>query len=501
MATMTRTWEQVEAERTERANRVAETVFVYCRSSFVDRKKVDRQDRQGVEWAKARWPEADVVVFKDDGHSGGSDDRPQWNEMKARIAAGEADAVVTYTVSRITRDVTIGEQFAKLCRSTGIKDIWMAGADKPVSIREADMGEWRQHIIMATQQREDAKVSSRNALERNCVDGVPNGKAAFGYVNARHPDDERATWEIDEDKAPILRQIFDWAEAGVTMTGIATRLNEQGVEARLGGRKWWTTTVKWILTNPVYIGRQVYGGVLYPPSDRWESLVTEEQWDKVQRRIAEASKDASSWDVRRKWWLPAVLRCCTCGTSMTGTRINHNRKGGATPAFKCREQSCELRMSWSPADKIELYFAEILVGRANSPEFAALVDDVDIVTDRRSDIVDRIEAIDAKRAKLAESFAADLITGDMMTQALEPLIAERSACAAVLDSLQARDDGPAPSDLIGITTEEFESWDLADQIRAAQIIFSEIVVLPAKGRRQSGGKLVERYEIKYRSTL
>lgn len=504
----TRTWEEVEAERAEEAAKVASVVFVYCRSSFVDKKKVDRQDRQGVEWAKGRWPEAEVVVFKDDGHSGGSDDRPRWNEMKIRLAAGEADAVVTYTVSRITRDVTIGEQFAKLCRSAGIKDIWMAGADKPVSVREADMGEWRQHIVMATQQREDAKVSSANALERNAIDGVPNGKAPFGYINARHPDDERAVWLIDTKAAAVVRKIFDWADAGLSSKKITQRLNEQGVPTATGSGAWWSGFIRnGILSNTCYIGRQTFGGVLYPVSDRWEPIIDQGQFERVQRYLERTSRNTSGNS--HKYWAGAILRCGTCGSTMNGGSIARNT-GGRTPAFMCSvrnglgKTACAKPMSWSPAPTIEHFFATILVERVNSPEFAEMVGEAGVGIDQRGAMLDRIDEIDSKRAKLAKSFTADLITEDMMTEALSELMAERSACVAVLDSMQAADDGPTPSDLVGITLDEFNDLSLKAKRAAAQIVFDKVVVSSGtrKGFNPRSGELNEsRFEISYREDL
>ena len=59
-------------------------------------------------------------------------------------------------------------------------------------------------------------------------------------------------------RPPVVRRIFDMAEAGRTAADIARTLNEEGI-ANSKGKPWSTTSVRSILTNEVYTGTLLWG--------------------------------------------------------------------------------------------------------------------------------------------------------------------------------------------------------------------------------------------------
>jgi len=60
----------------------------------------------------------------------------------------------------------------------------------------------------------------------------------------------------NEEEAPIVRQIFEWAARDYMTPGeIARRLTTMAVPTYTGNSEWSTATIKTILTNPVYKGR------------------------------------------------------------------------------------------------------------------------------------------------------------------------------------------------------------------------------------------------------
>ena len=95
-------------------------------------------------------------------------------------------------------------------------------------------------------------------------------RAPFGYKKA--PDNCHKLI-IDEETAPTVRQIFEWAAEGDGLNTITVRLNDMGIttssvyKSRTSERdkhyhlnKIWTTfTVAFILENPVYTGDMVQG--------------------------------------------------------------------------------------------------------------------------------------------------------------------------------------------------------------------------------------------------
>lgn len=114
--------------------------------------------------------------------------------------------------------------------------------------------------------------------------------AAYGYL--RDPNDKHKL-VIDPDTAPIVKQIFAWKKAGLSILKIARCLNEREVlspaqyKYNIGVLKkevneshpWNTLNVKRIITNPIYLGNMVQGKYrqsLYNNQPRVQT--TESQW-------------------------------------------------------------------------------------------------------------------------------------------------------------------------------------------------------------------------------
>jgi site-specific DNA recombinase len=94
-------------------------------------------------------------------------------------------------------------------------------------------------------------------------------KPTFGY---RWPDDERDKdgrllkhrYAVNPEEAAIVRQLYEWVLAGVSMRQIATRLNDLGIQSPYAGvgryavsGEWRHQTIKALVTNPQYRGEAV----------------------------------------------------------------------------------------------------------------------------------------------------------------------------------------------------------------------------------------------------
>jgi site-specific DNA recombinase len=94
------------------------------------------------------------------------------------------------------------------------------------------------------------------------------GKAAYGYRPVRQGDRENeggTVWEIEEETANRVREIYAMRFSGASLNAIAEHLNRDGVPcprpSKDGGTGYWRpATVRQILSNTVYRGVVVYGG-------------------------------------------------------------------------------------------------------------------------------------------------------------------------------------------------------------------------------------------------
>jgi len=141
------------------------------------------------------------------------------------------------------------------------------------------------------QEREQARVRTRAALERRARAGHVAGGACFGFDNreVRDPEGRRLHVErvVNEAEAATVRRIFEAAAGGLGFKRIAGTLNAAGVVSprpRTGGHRSWTSSsVRTILFNETYRGRLVWGR--RRKRDAWgqrrQSIQPSEQWVEI----------------------------------------------------------------------------------------------------------------------------------------------------------------------------------------------------------------------------
>ena len=145
-----------------------------------------------------------------------------------------------------------------------------------------------------------AELERNTILERThrgMVKSAEQGKRiGFSIVPYGYKADENGYVVIDEVQAKIVREIYDMAERGMSISGIASNLNSRGIPTKYAsmGKKrtlhngkvvpiyWQNFSVNKILHGTIYKGERNFGGklkVILP------AIIDEEQWNKVQIRF------------------------------------------------------------------------------------------------------------------------------------------------------------------------------------------------------------------------
>lgn len=188
----------------------------------------------------------------------------------------------------------------------------------------------------------------------------------YGY--RKDPDDCHKLL-IDENTAPVVKQIFEWAHEHVALNRIVRNLNEMGIPAPshykkttgeitspglIGSGKWQTRTVMKILESEVYTGDLVQGKTkivdhqqvkagednLIIAKCTHEPIISYELFNAVQeyrKQICEESKATP-----KRPYTPNIFKgkvfCADCGRSLHRQRAER-RKGPDTYWFHCLTNS------------------------------------------------------------------------------------------------------------------------------------------------------------------
>ena len=316
--------------------------------------------------------------YTDNGLTGRTLDREGFQRMMDDIRARKINCVAVKDLSRFARNyIEACEYLEKIFPFMGVRfisvnDNFDSDRDDPTDV-----------IIMLKNliNHEYTKDISRKIIS------VFKGKRKNGeYLGSQVPygykrsASYRNRLEIDEETAPVIRDIFNWKGEGLSQNKIARRLNEMNIPSPAQLRRdkgltkdmsyvtslWSIKTVRNILTNQVYIGHLVQGRrksvirdgkmiEIIAPESEWditenahEPIIGMDLWNRVQA-VIETRSDAYFENLGKSSpeetdnVFKGLIRCGNCGTKMS--RCKDVRPSGmVTYRFICyvRAQNFDL---------------------------------------------------------------------------------------------------------------------------------------------------------------
>lgn len=235
-------------------------VVAYCRVSTLSQAENDNIELQ-IESLTRHAKKRDLQItewFKDEGVSGGLEERPALAQMMRYLEThDDVQVILVYSLTRLARDLYIQEglirEFGKLNKQV-------------VSLTEPDLGSndptrklFRQ-VIGAFAEFERAMITLRmkNGRDSAVAKGGWHGGQVYGY------DSKDGQLLVNQKEAEIVRKIFYLRRyQKMTASGIADYLNSHGVAAKRKGARWHATTINKILNNSTYKGKLNYKGKNY----------------------------------------------------------------------------------------------------------------------------------------------------------------------------------------------------------------------------------------------
>lgn len=269
-----------------------------------------------------------VHEFKDEGISAYKDvDRPAFEAMRRAAEAGEFDVLVVWNTDRLSRKTgskgTLALKWDLEEHGVTIASVSQANTEDPFASELLALVEgFRAHSESANKSK-----AVRRGISQRRSNGLYAGRRPYGYS----PDGSGGM--APDDRAAVVRGIFDAWIAGETQSDIARRLERDGVPTDRGGR-WEQATVGQMLRNKTYCGYIKD----HDAADGWspgshEAIVTLEVYEQAQRRMlpkgAKRGGRASSNHL-----LAGLLFCGECGERMR-VRKGVERKAGRYETYTC----------------------------------------------------------------------------------------------------------------------------------------------------------------------
>jgi len=237
--------------------------------------------------------------FEDDGYSGASLIRPGLERVRDLAAEGLIQALLVYAPDRLSRryahQILLIEELAR----AGVETVFIRAPrgstpeDELLVQFQGMIAEYERAQILERSRR--GKRHRARLGEVSVLSGAP-----FGYRFIRKTDHSAAYYEIDEDQARVVRQIFElYSVQGLSIGAIARLMNEQAVPTCKRRGRWERSTVWGMLRNPAYKGEACFGKTTIAPRQR----ITRP----VRMRGGVATRNSASHERAREDWITIAV--------------------------------------------------------------------------------------------------------------------------------------------------------------------------------------------------
>lgn len=297
------------------------TAAAYIRVSTEDQTEYspDSQRKKLKEYADAHsllLP--DCFIYLDEGISGRSaQKRPAFLRMigAARQKPRPFDLILVWKFSRFARNrqdsILYKSMLRKECGIDVISITEQLSKDPSSMLIEALLEAMDEYYSINLSQ--EVRRGMNEKFSRGGVVSIP----PFGYRMGN------GRFEPDRIQAPFVRRIFQDFLDGASCRQIAARLNEWNVRTARGN-PFESRSVKYILTNPVYLGKQrrsaeTPGQPVRIVDAGHSPLIDQDTYDRVQKQISTGQSVHSMHrlSVSSPFMLHGLVRCSCCGSTLT----------------------------------------------------------------------------------------------------------------------------------------------------------------------------------------
>jgi site-specific DNA recombinase len=341
-------------------------------------------------------------IFRDDGYSGATLNRPGLDRLRDRVKEAAVDCVVITSPDRLARNyvqqMVLLEEFEQAgCRIEFLDQ--PLGQDPQahllLQIRGA-VAEYERTLI-AERMRRGRQMKLRAGIL------LPWTIPPYGYrVQPDRPRDPAGV-QIEPTEGPIVQEVFArYLEADGTLLGLAKYLLQLGVTSPRGNRRWSAASLHGLLSNPVYTGKVYVGRTNARPArirrsathplgkpansqaptspETWTLVATipplihQDDFDRVQAKLALNKRQAPRNNKAHRYLLRALVSCGVCQSACIARTTKHGHsyyvyRCAAQPIYSQHDHRCEAR--YSPAQQLDTLVWQDLCELLTSPKSIA----------------------------------------------------------------------------------------------------------------------------------
>lgn len=297
--------------------------------------------------------------FLDDGVSGSTLNRPALERLRDIAYIGGFQRLYVHSPDRLARKYAYQVLVVDELQKQGIEIVFLnraigASPEEDLLLQMQGMfAEYERAKIMERSRRGKRHGATRGSV--NVLSAAPYG---YRYIT-RSEGDGQAAYEINEEQAAIVRQVFQWVGRDRLSIGEVTRRLTESDAKTATGKDWWDRTTVWgMLKNPTYKGLAAFGKTRVGPrrpqlrtqrghsktprrtgstydtdaSDQVSipvpALVSEELFAVVEKQLTDNRQRGRERRRGARYLLQGLLECKCCGYAYYGKKVSRSSAKG-----------------------------------------------------------------------------------------------------------------------------------------------------------------------------
>ena len=313
---------------------------IYARYSSDNQREesIEGQIRECMEYAERNGMTI-VDTYIDRALSAKTDNRPNFQKMIKDSSKQLFKYVIVWKLDRFSRDRYDSAHYKHLLKKNGVRVL-----SARETIAEGSEGILLEAVLEGYAEYFSADLSEKvlRGMTENALKCMNNGSGTpLGYYV-----DDTQHLQIDEKKAPFVREIFQRFADGEMVKDIIKDLNTRGASITVkikkprDGKKSYErpltyNTTRRILSNRKYIGEYRFRNIVVP--NGVPAIVEQELFDKVQKRLEQNRKAPARHKAEDDYLLTTHLFCGKCKAMMVGeSGTSHTAK--VYRYYKCANQ-------------------------------------------------------------------------------------------------------------------------------------------------------------------
>ena len=367
-------------------------------------------------------------VYSDEALTGTKESRDGFQRLLADCRTGHIDMILTKSISRFARNtITLLEAVREL-KSLGV-DIFFEEQNIHTMSAEGEL----MLTILASYAQEESLSASENQKWR-VRKGFENGELVnLRFLLGYHISKDGI--EIDDETAPIVREVFDRVIAGESFGAISRDLNARGSTCTLGG-KWCAQRIRETVANEKYTGnamlqkryrnnhlekkllRNTGELPMFYAEDTHPAIIDMDTFEAAQVVLQQKSEATKNRPRPQKSEFTGKIICPFCGKPYKRNTCNGSVGWNCTTYLTQGKTACHGKKI--PEVTLKAVCAEVLeTDEYSAAAFAATVERIDVPEDNRLRFI-------FKDGRTAERTWADRSRRESWTSEMRQAAAERT---------------------------------------------------------------------------